>query len=267
MDESKLSVKDWVKSQQGKHLCQCGCGKEIQIKPHHHTPKNGIPKYINGHYLKSNIGREKNSILTKQRYIDDPNLGKRQSNSLKQFYLDNPKAKEKLIRVGEDNGMYGTHRIGKDAPNYKNIKIIGKICEYCGNIIENYSYKNDRFCSYECMGKMMSIERIGLKSGSKHWNWQGGISSDRIQFLNSHEYKQWRTSIFERDNYTCQQCNIRGGKLNSHHILPYRHYPEFGLRIENGITLCEKCHKKTFGKEYEYWGQYFDKVNIRTNYR
>ena len=98
--------------------------------------------------------------------------------------------------------------------------------------------------------------------GNKNPNWKGGISTKRNLFISSDEYKQWRTSIFERDNYTCQECNIRGGSLNSHHILPYRHYPEFGLRIENGITLCEKCHKETFGKEYEYWGQYFDKVNL-----
>jgi len=33
-------------------LCQCGCGGEIIIYPHHKY--TGIPKYINGHNSKTN---------------------------------------------------------------------------------------------------------------------------------------------------------------------------------------------------------------------
>ena len=31
-------------------------------------------------------------------------------------------------------------------------------------------------------------------------------------------YKKWRKEIFIKDDYTCQKCFIRGGKLNAHHI-------------------------------------------------
>lgn len=262
-EESEMSVKEWVEFHQGKHFCQCGCEEEIEIKNYHHSPSYGIPRYINGHGNKTKEARERNSRITKQRYIDDPDLAKRQSESLKQYYLDNPEAKEILERKGSDNGMFGIHRYDRDAPNYQDVKIIGKICEYCGNIIEKYSCFESRFCSYECMGKIASIERIGLNSGEKHWNWQGGIISERDKFISSPEYKSWRTSIFERDNYTCQECGIRGGHLNSHHILPYRDYPkeQFSLNINNGITLCTDCHRQTYGKEYEFFNKYFDLAN------
>ena len=59
MDESKLSVKDWIKYHTGKHLCQCGCCEVIQIYEYHHAPSCGIPKFISGHNMKTSDARKK----------------------------------------------------------------------------------------------------------------------------------------------------------------------------------------------------------------
>ena len=59
---------------------------------------------------------------------------------------------------------------------------------------------------------------------------------------NSGEYKEWREAVFKRDNYTCQNCMRKGGKLNAHHIKHFKDYPDLRLDIENGITLCVDCH-------------------------
>ncbi len=93
------------------------------------------------------------------------------------------------------------------------------------------------------------------KSISKqgHWNWQGGITKESKSIRNSFEYKQWRTSVYERDNYTCQKCFVRGTTLNAHHIKSFSRHNDLRLNIENGITLCIKCHKETDsygGKKY-----------------
>ena len=57
------------------------------------------------------------------------------------------------------------------------------------------------------------------------------------------EYAEWRMNVFDRDGFTCQLCGQVGGKLNAHHIKPYAKYPELRLDVNNGITLCERCHR------------------------
>ena len=63
------------------------------------------------------------------------------------------------------------------------------------------------------------------------------------------EYNAWRTSVFMRDNFTCQICGQVGGTLNAHHIKPYAKYPDDRLDVDNGVTLCKACHKNVHRKK------------------
>jgi len=81
-----------------------------------------------------------------------------------------------------------------------------------------------------------------MQSGDLHYNWQGGISSEREKIKISKEYQDWRKEVFKRDNYTCQCCGKRGDYLNAHHIKNFSDYPELRFDVENGISLCENCH-------------------------
>lgn len=87
-------------------------------------------------------------------------------------------------------------------------------------------------------------------SGENHWNWQGGITSERDKIKQSKEYTDWRIKVFERDNYTCQVCGEKGGKLNVHHIHNFSDYPELRFDINNGITICEKHHLQTYKNSF-----------------
>lgn len=78
--------------------------------------------------------------------------------------------------------------------------------------------------------------------GEKSWNWRGG---NKRPLHTGYEYRIWRINVFERDNWTCQGCGIRGCYLEPHHIKSWAKYPEFRYNLDNGVTLCKDCHKLT----------------------
>ena len=93
------------------------------------------------------------------------------------------------------------------------------------------------------------------RGGDKNSNWRGGITSINKKIRYSMEYKLWRKSVFERDNWTCIWCGQVGGKLHADHIKPFSLYAELRLDINNGRTLCIVCHSKTdtyMGKIFLY---------------
>lgn len=98
--------------------------------------------------------------------------------------------------------------------------------------------------------------KIPKRSKEKHWNWKGGITTEKHNLRNSLEWKKWRLEIFERDGYICQECRIQGGYLEPHHIFPIRSNKDNLFNTNNGITLCRPCHQKTIWKESDYQEKY-----------
>jgi hypothetical protein len=91
--------------------------------------------------------------------------------------------------------------------------------------------------------------KIGVQKGvrgEKSNLWRGGITPINLKLRYSIEYKLWRKSVFERDNYTCIWCgDNQGNNLNADHIKSFAHYPELRFAIDNGRTLCESCYLTT----------------------
>ena len=81
--------------------------------------------------------------------------------------------------------------------------------------------------------------------GEKHWNWQGGKTDELKTLRNSHEYRVWRKSVFQRDGFKCVECGSKKGPFNADHIKPFAYFPELRFSVENGRTLCEPCHRLT----------------------
>lgn len=78
----------------------------------------------------------------------------------------------------------------------------------------------------------------------------------------SPEYKAWRYKIFVRDNFQCQLCKCKNGKLQAHHIVRWADNPKLRFLVTNGITLCEGCHDHVTGKEKDFEDQF--KKNVRS---
>ena len=86
-------------------------------------------------------------------------------------------------------------------------------------------------------------------TGEKSSFWKGGVTSELELARTTKELAQWKIDVFTRDDYTCQHCGIRGGKLNAHHIKRFRDFPDLRTELSNGITLCVDCHKVETAKE------------------
>lgn len=78
--------------------------------------------------------------------------------------------------------------------------------------------------------------------GENSYLWQGGLTQENKLIRNQSEYRNWRKSVFERDNYTCQCCGERGEILHAHHIKNFSNHEDKRFDINNGITLCKDCH-------------------------
>ena len=113
-----------------------------------------------------------------------------------------------------------------------------------------------------------SNKKIGETLKGNQNAWKGGITPLNNQIRQCFKYRQWRSDVFTRDDFTCQECGKRGG------CLEVDHYPksfsdifykneiktleqaldcEEFWNINNGRTLCLNCHKKTknYGKKHK----------------
>lgn len=114
------------------------------------------------------------------------------------------------------------------------------------------------------LGKKRPAEIIEKLSGRNHWNWKGGITPYRVQIWRSDEYRNWRHSVFERDNYTCQMClKPRGGYLTVNHIKRFADYPDLRFEPTNGITLCTDCHFRRVNRHETEYEEFFY-ANLRS---
>jgi hypothetical protein len=65
------------------------------------------------------------------------------------------------------------------------------------------------------------------------------------------EWARLRSSVFERDNYTCQYCGQRGGKLECDHVVPVSRGG--GNDEDNLATACLPCNRSKRNKTPEEW--------------
>lgn len=137
---------------------------------------------------------------------------------------------------------------------YTGIKLVGKYinCDsktefrcHCGNIFLA------RFSDIS-LGKTISCKCLRSKN------------KDNKNLRRTKEYKKWSKGIKKRYNYTCYYCNSKNN-LHSHHLDGFGWCESKRFNIDNGICLCNKCHK-IFHKLYGYGNntkeQFDDSISI-----
>lgn len=188
------------------------CGKEFYVRQHRKEAKYcsracQFKGQMNGRILKC-------KICDKEQYKPSSLISKIGNNycSKKCFYSDR--------RLS-----------GKDNPNWRGGRRREK-CKDCGTAISNWTVHN--LCK-PCFGKR--------NRGKNHACYIGRKYKRYIHKIWTKSYKKWRISVFERDNYTCEECGQVGGYLHAHHIASWSNNPKLRYRVYNGVTLCKSCHK------------------------
>lgn len=113
----------------------------------------------------------------------------------------------------------------------------------------------------------LSLLRLGKPNykvrGKNNWNWKGGKVKPLLLIRSLPRYNRWRLDVYKRDGFKCVMCgDNKGGNLEADHIVKLSHIVDSLLKqyggftdevrehhliwdINNGRTLCIKCHMKT----------------------
>lgn len=95
------------------------------------------------------------------------------------------------------------------------------------------SFKKRKFCSKPCADK-----HGHRHTGENHPNYR---AQARRKNRGGHHHK-WVNAVISRDTATCQHCGATEVELHAHHIKSYRDFPDLRFDVNNGLTLCFKCH-------------------------
>lgn len=78
-------------------------------------------------------------------------------------------------------------------------------------------------------------------------------------------YIDWMKAVKTRDNWKCKIGNHDCyGRLEAHHILDWKNYPELRYNVNNGITLCVKHHPRGRKKEKKLSIYFKELINVKS---
>lgn len=159
---------------------------------------------------------------------------------------------------------------------HPNIKILGRYINDrtpidCECLIDGHKWSAKPNNLLQGKGCRQCYVRNSRGENNPNWN-PNKTDEEREDDRSYLEYKEWRTSVYEKDNYTCQCCGSnKSGTFNAHHKDGYNWCIERRLDITNGVTLCEDCHNEfhhIYGYGYnteQQWEEFMNNNNNNNN--
>ena len=99
---------------------------------------------------------------------------------------------------------------------------------------------NDSFLKGSLL--ITNYEVIPFLDKIKHYNFYPYYYIPEENNVRVDGISKWRKKVIKRDG-ACIKCGSRH-RLEAHHINGYADYPHGRIDVNNGATLCHKCHKK-----------------------
>lgn len=168
-----------------------------------------------------------------------------------------------------NNNRY-VHTCSKCGKEYRSGKKHSKACKDCHvKRISEIGGKRFKTLNANQFGEnnpMFGVQRFGKSNPNYNPN---KTEEEREQERLVEGYGIWRMEVYKRDRFTCQCCGDKTGhNLISHHLDGWDWCKAKRLDVDNGITLCSKCHKQ-FHDKYGYGKntkkQFYEFKNQTTN--
>lgn len=157
-------------------------------------------------------------------------------------YINSPETRKKMSISAKNKKLSEEHKrnIGEAHKGEKSHLWKGGLPKcICGKKLSAYTSKQCQTCFHN------------QHKGSNHYNWkQDRNSLVKKQKRNDLAYRDWRKEVWLRDNFKCKIDNSDcEGRIEAHHILGWKDYPDLRYKINNGITLCHAHHPRKRAEE------------------
>ena len=208
-------------------------------------------------------------IILKPLHSGSRDWKKRKFCSYKCLWIHNKSNPNKgTFKIGQISPFKGKEGLKGSSNGHWKGGQLEKVCLICSKeyLVDKYR-ENSRTCSLTCEQLYRKTEEFRThlseiqrsKIDVKLQALTQTVNQFRDILRSCSKYKMWRERVMKRDNFTCQMCEIRGGKLCIDHIKPFivilfenkiESY-EDAIKckemwdIQNGQTLCYPCHAKT----------------------
>lgn len=214
------------KKNKTKVKCDC-CGKELKRYPSQILEKVFCSRKCSVDYNKNNHNKKLVCSICGKEF-------KRMKSAIKG-------RKRHYCSYKCSNIGWGEHYSGDKHHSYTSVTVE---CSYCGSeLVRKHCRANSNkyfFCNSGCQGNWMSENNRG--ENNPLYN-PYLTDEDRVTNRNTEDYNEWRLSVYRRDKFTCQICGDKNSRLNAHHLNAYARYSEDRTNVDNGVTLCESCHR------------------------
>lgn len=158
---------------------------------------------------------------------------------IKSYQLKIKKSRKNKREIYERMRLFAAERL---ALRYRLGEKVGKDLEKeCVDVLKNINTTP--------IQKKAARILLNLKHGKEKTNdiiEKFAIVNDRNDGL----VARWRKKVIERDKI-CQDCGSKNN-LEVHHISFWSDDPVNRINIDNGITLCKKCHAERHPENYEF---------------
>lgn len=206
------------------------------------TLNNYPHKYVRGEYLSNNT---KLTFLCKTHGEFEISWNKvlhfrkcaKCANNIKYTLED---IKEKMLIINPNTEIISTEYLGANEPLR------------CRCKIDNHEWTTTWHGLAKSKGGCTVCQRRNF-SGEGNVRWNPNLTDREREYRrNIRGYKEWIKKVYTRDRFTCKNCSSsKSGTLIAHHLNGYDCFKDERLDVDNGITLCETCHKD-FHSTYGY---------------